>query len=371
MSIQQHLASRVSHIDASGIRKVFDLAAKLDDPVNLSIGQPDFDVAEPAKQAAIDAIRQGHNGYTVTQGIPALREALQARTDQAYQHDDRQVLVTSGTSGGLLLAILCLVEQGDEVVLFDPCFVMYKHLVTMAGGTSVFVDTYPDFRIDVDKVDHACTDRTKCIVVNSPANPTGAVAPPDVLRDLADLARRRNIVLISDEVYRSFTYDQPFHSMAEFHETCLVLDGFSKAYGMTGWRLGYAHGPGRLIQEMAKLQQFSFVCAPSMVQHAGVAALELDLTRQLAQYRHKRDLVVEGLDGRYDLVTPAGAFYAFPRAPWGTATEFVSHAIRNNLLIIPGNVFSERDTHFRISYAASDDTIRRGTDLLLRLADPP
>ena len=140
---------------------------------------------------------------------------------------------------------------------------------------------------------------------------------------------------------------------------------------MTGWRLGYAHGPARLIQEMAKLQQFSFVCAPSLVQYAGVVALDQDLTAQVEAYRRKRDRVVEALDGLYDLARPEGAFYAFPRAPWGTATEFVAEAIRRNLLIIPGNVFSRRDTHFRISYAVDDRTLDRGLGVLRELAEAP
>jgi aspartate aminotransferase/aminotransferase len=151
----------------------------------------------------------------------------------------------------------------------------------------------------------------------------------------------------------------------------LVVDGFSKAHGMTGWRLGFAHGPSRLIQEMAKLQQFSFVCAPSMVQYAGVVALDQDLTAQTDAYRRKRDAVVSALEDVFDLPRPEGAFYAFPRAPWGTASEFVAEAIKKHLLIIPGNVFSRRDTHFRISYAVDDATLTRGLEVLRRLASSP
>ena len=245
---------------------------------------------------------------------------------------------------------------------------MYRHLATLAGGVSVLVDTYPDFRLDATKVEAVLTERTKCVVVNTPVNPTGIVATADELRALAELCRERGILLISDEVYRSFCYDHPFASPASWNEDVLVVDGFSKTYGMTGWRLGYAHGPSRLIQEMAKLQQFSFVCAPSMAQHAGVAALDQDLTAQIDAYRRKRDMVVAALKDDYDLPCSEGAFYAFPRAPWGTGSEFVAEAIRRNLLIIPGNVFSRRDTHFRISYAVDDATLRRGLDLLRQLA---
>ena len=150
-----------------------------------------------------------------------------------------------------------------------------------------------------------------------------------------------------------------------------MVDGFSKSHGMTGWRLGYAHGPGRLIQEMAKLQQFSYVCAPSIVQKAGVVALDQDLTPHVDAYRHKRDAVLGALGDLYEIASPSGAFYAFPRAPWGTATEFVAEAIRRSLLIIPGNVFSRRDTHFRISYAVDDATLARGLEVLKGIAQDP
>ena len=212
------------------------------------------------------------------------------------------------------------------------------------------------------------TGRTKCVIVNSPANPTGVVASADEMKALADLCKERGVLLISDEVYRAFCYDRPFATPAKWNEDVLVVDGFSKAHGMTGWRLGFAHGPSGLIQEMAKLQQFSFVCAPSMVQHAGVVALDQDLSSQVEAYRRKRNLVVDALAGLYDLALPEGAFYAFPRAPWWTGTEFVAKGIKHNLMTIPGNVFSRRDSHFRISYAVDDTTLRRGLDVLRSIA---
>jgi aspartate aminotransferase/aminotransferase len=188
------------------------------------------------------------------------------------------------------------------------------------------------------------------------------------LRDLAALAAKHGVLLISDEIYRIFCYDGPFHSAAEFNEHVLVVDGFSKSHGMTGWRLGFAHGPRRLIEEMNKLQQFTFVCAPSMVQHAGVVALDVDVRPYVELYRNKRDMIYEGLKDRYDLGKPGGAFYLFPRAPRGSGTNFVQEAIAQGLLAIPGNVFSNRDTHFRLSYAADERTLQRGVEILRRLA---
>lgn len=368
--MQEHwIADKMREIEVSGIRKVFDLAAHLKDPVNLSIGQPHFEVPAAIQKAAHAAIDQGKNAYTVTQGIAELRAKIVANIRQRFPgHSDREVLITSGTSGGLVLALSCTLNPGDEVIVFDPYFVMYPHFITLAGGKTVLIDTYPDFRIDLDRVKAALTPRTKAIIVNSPANPTGVVYDRETLNKLAQLAAKNKVLLLSDEVYQAFCYDQPFASPAEFNEDVLVFDGFSKAYGMTGWRLGFAHGPRRLIEEMTKLQQFTYVCAPSIVQYAGVAALDVDISPYVADYKHKRDLLVAGLKDRFELVKPGGAFYLFPKAPWGTGGEFVGEAIRNNLLIIPGGTFSKRDTHFRISYAAADRTLERGIEILNRIA---
>lgn len=362
------IAHRMAGIELSGIRKVFELGRSLADPIDLSIGQPDFDVPGPVKAAAHAAIDRGDNGYTVTQGIPQLRNVILADVQRQYPAHDRGLVVTSGSSGGLLLAMLAAVNPGDEVIVFDPYFVIYPHIVTLAGGTPVFIDTYPDFALDVDRVRNAITPRTKAILVNSPANPTGRVAPLDELRDLAHLAAERNVLLISDEIYRPFCHETPFHSPAEFNDRVLVIDGFAKSHAMTGWRLGFAHGPRRLIEEMTKLQQFSYVCAPSIVQHAGVVAWTQDTSAHVSEYRKKRDLMYTGLKDHYDLPPPGGAFYLFPTAPRPTGTAFVEEAVRNGVLVIPGGVFSRRDTHFRLSYAATDRTLHRGVEALQKLA---
>jgi aspartate aminotransferase/aminotransferase len=245
---------------------------------------------------------------------------------------------------------------------------MYKHLTTLTGGKIVQVDTYPDFRIDLDKVRDALTPRTKVILCNSPSNPTGHVMSAAEVRGLAELAKERNIALISDEIYRSFCYDAPFESPAKWNDRTLVIDGFSKSHSMTGHRLGWAHGPEEIIQQMIKLQQFTFVCAPHPVQYGGVVACDYDVSDRVAGYKRKRDYMIGALKNDYELHGAGGAFYLFPKAPWGTGTEFVAKAIENDLLIIPGNVFSSRDTHFRISYAAEDRTLERGVEVLKRLA---
>jgi aspartate aminotransferase/aminotransferase len=365
------IAERMNLLDASGIRKVFDLAAKLEDPINLSIGQPDFDVPEPVKAAACEAIRTGQNRYTQTQGLAELRSALAERCAAEFGWSDaaeRPYLVTSGVSGALVLAILTCVNPGDEVILADPYFVMYSHLVHLAGGVPVLVDTYPDFTPDAGKFAEAITDKTRMMLVNSPGNPTGRVYSAEQLQALADLAAEHELLVASDEIYDEFCYDQPFVSMASLYENTLLMRGFSKSYAMTGWRIGWCTGPGPILEKMTMLQQYSFVCAPSMAQVAAVEALDQDMSDFVEQYRRKRDMVQSALGDSFGLIRPGGAFYAFVPAPSGDATEFVSKAIESNVLVIPGNVFSARDTHFRLSYATSDEKLAQGLEILRSLA---
>jgi aspartate/methionine/tyrosine aminotransferase len=363
------IADRTKAFDSSGIRKVFDLAAKMKDPINLSIGQPDFDVPDEVQAACIEAIQHKKNGYALTQGMPVLREKLQQQIDAEYKHSNRKVFVTSGTSGGLVLTLMSLVNPGDEVIVFDPYFVMYEPLVSLVGGKPVVLDTYPDFRIDLNKVKEAITPRTKLVILNSPGNPTGVVATAEECAGLAKLCAEKNVALISDEIYRKFCYDGPFASPATDNENTIVIDGFSKSHAMTGWRLGFVHGPAEVIDTMIKLQQYTFVCAPQPVQWAGAVAMDVDTQPFIDAYRQKRDRIVAGLSDLYELAVPGGAFYVFPKAPGNMlGTDFVAKAIENRLLIIPGNIFSKRNSHFRISYAAEDRTIDRGIEVLRKLA---
>src|SRR5271155_133370 len=238
------LSRRALAVDASGIRKVFDLAAKMVDPINFSIGLPDFDVPEVAKDAAVEAIRTGNNRYTQTQGIAPLRERLRKDLTAEIGRDVGEVLITSGVSGGLLLAILATIDPGDEAIFLDPYFVMYKHLLTMVGGKPVVVDSYPDFRFHPERVEKAITPHTKLLILNSPSNPTGIVMTEAEVKAAVDIARKRNLLIISDEIYEPFLYDMPrgLPTPAKLHDCTLVLRGFSKSHGMTGWRLGYAAG---------------------------------------------------------------------------------------------------------------------------------
>jgi len=366
------LADRTAKIDASGIRKVFALGASLEDPVNFSIGQPDFDVPDELKEEAIRAIQAGQNSYSQTAGDVVLNRRIAERVSNEYGWDDPSVLVVSGVSGGLLLAFMALVNPGDEVIIPDPYFVMYKHLVNLLGGKCVFVDSYPDFELPVDRIAEAITDKTKMIILNSPCNPTGKVYSANQVKAMAEIAGEKDVLVMTDEIYEKFCYDGACPSIAKYYEKSLVLHGFSKSHGMTGWRLGYvaAHPCLRdVIEEMTKIQQYTFVCAPTPFQQAALAALDYDVSDLVDGYRRKRDLLYDGLSDKFEVVKPGGAFYAFIKAPGDTgATEFVERAIANNVLIIPGNVFSETDTHFRISYATTDEKIREGVEILRNLA---
>jgi aspartate aminotransferase/aminotransferase len=370
-SPSDYISSRALGVDASGIRKVFDLAAKMKDPINFSIGLPDFDVPELAKTAAIESIQRGENRYTPTQGIAPLRDRIRKDLTAEIGRDVGEVLITSGVSGGLFLAILATINPGDEAVFLDPYFVMYKHLLTMAGGKPVVVDSYPDFRFYADRVEKAITPKTKLLILNSPANPTGAVMSASEVQAAVEVARKHDLLIVSDEIYEPFLYDigsGGLPSPAKLYDKTLILRGFSKSHAMTGWRLGYATGCDPIVQQMAKLQQYTYVCAPSPFQYAALTALDISMTQAAAAYRAKRDLVFDKLSRKFEVVKPQGAFYIFPQAPKGaTATEFVKRSIENNVLIIPGNVFSERDTHFRISYAVTDDRLAQGCDILCSL----
>lgn len=394
MGVDRHIASRARKIDASGIRRVFDLGAKLKDPNNLSIGQPDFPVPESVKDAAVRAIMSDRNGYTQTGGIPELRARIttELASDLGWDvsgpvagtGDHAAMLVTSGTSGGLMLAFLSLLEPGDEVIVPDPYFVAYPHLATMCGATAVKCDTYPDFKMTAARVAPLITARTKIVLVCSPGNPTGVVMSSEEQRELLELCRSRDVLLISDEIYDLFCFDEsrterdvagktrcPSAARAPgAWEHVLVVRGFGKTYGVTGWRMGYVAGPRAIVDQIAKMQQYSYVCAPSPAQWGCVEALDQDMSGVVRDYQARRDLVVSRLSEVTEVALPGGAFYAFPRVPERlgiSATQFVERCIERNTLVIPGSAFSTRDTHFRLSFATTRTQLERGLDVLVDL----
>lgn len=371
MTGQQFVAQHIRAIGSSGIRRIFDLGATMKNPINLSIGQPDYHVPANVKEAMIRAIRGDETGYTLTRGLPELRERISGALEDEFDWRP-DLFITSGVSGGLLLALMACISPGDEVLLADPYFVSYKHLISLVGGTPVLVDLYDDFQLHPERFAAAVTDKTKLVLIGSPGNPTGVVFHEEDIRRVCELARKHDLLVVSDEIYCTLAYDGASPSPVRFvPERTLLLRGFSKSHAMTGLRIGFAAGPSDVINQMAKLQQFTFVCAPHPVQRGAITAMDTDMSEQVSLYRAKRDLVCSELEGVFDFTRPCGGFYIFPKAPAGfpSATAFVDEAIGRNVLIIAGEVFSERDTHFRISYAAPDDKIREGCAILRSLAD--
>ena len=362
------ISDRLGNIKPSGVRRIFDLARQMKDPINLSIGEPDFDIPEPLKEEGIEWIRKGFNKYTPTQGIPELREKIASHLKNKRIHFE-EVMVTAGVTGGLLLASLALINPGDEIIIPDPYFVMYEYQVLLMGGVPVFVDTYPDFRLKEEEFARKISKKTKFILINSPNNPTGAIYPKEDLMMVVRIARERDLLILSDDIYDNFVFDGPScPCIGQLYEKTLTFGGFSKGWAMTGWRLGYAAGPREILQQMITLQQYTFSSMNSFAQKAAVKALDFNVEDYIQRYKKKRDLIYEGLKGKFHVQKPQGAFYIFPEVPGKNGDAFVERAIQNNLFVVPGSVFSKRNTHVRISFAASEETLLKGIEVLNRIS---
>ncbi|MCB9850942.1 MAG: aminotransferase class I/II-fold pyridoxal phosphate-dependent enzyme [Phycisphaerales bacterium] len=375
MDPQRFIADRIASLSASGIRRIFDLAATMKDPIDFSMGQPDFPVPDAIKTAAADAIAANRNGYTVTHGLPELRAriAQSLHTEFGWPVDDpaRMNFVACGVSGALTLVMLACCNPGDEVIIPDPYFVSYPHLVTLASGKAVAVDTAPDYVYDPEKLSAAITPRTKAIVIASPSNPTGVVYSADQVKAVCEIATKHDLLIISDEIYNLLSFDGVPASPATIApERTLLLRGFGKSYGVTGWRMAYVSGPAAIVGEMAKLQQYTFVCAPHPLQAACVAAFDIDMSEIVETYREKCALGANILREKFEFPHPGGGFYYYCRAPknYASGSEFVEAAIKRNVLTVPGSAFSKHDTHFRISYAVPNEKLRAGCEILCELA---
>lgn len=371
MKLLMNISDRVKNVRASGIRKVFDRAARLDEPINLSIGQPSFDVPDSVKKEATRAMEEGKNQYTGTRGVPELRDRIRKDLRERTGSEPDSTMVTAGVSGGLFLALLALVDRGDHVLVPDPYFVSYKQLSHLIDAKPDTIETYPDFKLTPEQLEANMTSKTSCLLFNNPVNPTGMAYQEEEVKEIAEVCRAHDLSIISDEIYSQFVYDHEHYSMlSEAPERSVVLEGFSKTYGMPGWRVGWACGPEEVIDQMVTLQQFSFVCAHTPSQHACKTALGVDMEKQISAYRNRRDLLCSELDDRYQVVKPGGAFYLFPEVPGKLSGEqFVEKALDRGLMIVPGSVFSEVDSHFRISYAVEREELERGIEELNVLAE--
>jgi aspartate aminotransferase len=362
----------------SVLAKAKALEAQGREIIHLEIGEPDFDTPSHIVEAGCRALRDGHTHYTPTAGIPELREAIAADValSRGIEVDPAQVVVTPGGKPIMFFTILALVEEGDEVLVPNPSFPIYESMVNFVGGRPIFVPLRQEneFRFDLDELRAGLSERTKMVILNSPANPTGGVLTPEDIEGLADILRERpDVFVLSDEIYSRMLYDSPFASIASEpdlgpDERSIILDGFSKTYAMTGWRLGYGVMPEPLAEQITKLQVNSNSCTNAATQHAGLEALagpQDGVDAMLAEFRARRDLIVAGLNELpgVDCIIPKGAFYAFPRiADTGYAADALADLLLEEagVACLAGTAFGKYgEGHLRLSYANSRHNIAR------------
>lgn len=366
-------STRVEEISISGIREVFEAAGE--DAINLGLGQPDFPTPEHAREAAVEAIEDGKaDAYTSNKGIRPLREAIAAKheRDQGIDVDPERIIATAGGSEALHLALEAHVDAGQEVLIPDPGFVSYDALTRLAGGTPVPVPVREDLTIDPAAIEDAITDDTAAFVVNSPSNPTGAVASHADVREFARIADEYDVVCLSDEVYEYTIFEGDHHSPAEYAETdsVVVINAASKLYSMTGWRLGWVTASNRRIERMLRVHQYVQACASAPAQYAAEAALTgpQDIVDEMtASFKRRRDILLEGLeDAGIECPTPRGAFYAMPNVPDG----FVEECLDRGVIVVPGRAFGDNgEGYARISYATDEENLRQALEIMSKAAD--
>lgn len=365
----QMLSSRAMELKPSGIRKFFDILEEMQDVVSLTVGQPDFDTPWHIREAGIRSLEEGRTYYTSNSGTVELRREISAYQKRRFglEYDPKnEIIVTVGGSEAIDLALRAVVNIGDEVIVPEPCFVCYSPLVTLAGGAPVTINLRAenDFRLTAAELEAAITPKTKAVVLAFPNNPTGAVLDGNDLENLAEVIRRHNILVISDEIYAELTYGERHVSIASLdgmRERTIIAAGFSKSYAMTGWRLGYTLAPPEITSQMLKIHQFAIMCAPTASQFAAVEAVrngDEDIEFMKAEYDGRRRFVVSGLhDMGIECFVPRGAFYVFPDiSGFGmTSEEFCGRLLREkHVAIVPGTAFGECGEGFaRISYAYS------------------
>lgn len=371
---ERALAQRVRAVPPSGIRRFFDIAATMQDVISLGVGEPDFDTPRQVVEAGVEALREGRTHYSSNYGTIELRRALADHLERRYgvRYDPQsEILITVGASEAVDLALRATCDPGDEVVLHEPSYVAYVPAVVFAGGVVRHVPTRfeDDFALDPAAVEAAITPRTKAMFLGYPANPTGAVLDDAIQDELAAIAERHDLLVYSDEIYDRLAYGtyrhRPFSSLPGMRERTILMGGFSKAYAMTGWRVGWLCAPAHLLEGIVKVHQYGIMSAPTMAQDAALVALtegEADVERMVAEYDRRRRLLVDGLN-RIGLPTfePRGAFYAFPKitSTGLTSDEFTERLIREErVAVVPGNAFGPSgEGHVRMCYATAYEQI--------------
>ena len=376
------ISERARRLPPSGIRKFFDLIQSMDNVISLGVGEPDFPTPWRIREAAIYALERGLTHYTSNYGLPELRdgiaEYLGERYGVSYSPED-EVLVTVGVSEGLDLAMRAVLDPGDEVIVPEPAYVSYVPCVILAGGVPVPVATVAEngFRVSAAEIESKITDKTKALMLNFPNNPTGAVMDRAGLAEVAEFARRRDLLVISDEVYDRLVYDHVhtcFASLPGMRERTILLGGFSKDFAMTGWRVGYAAAPRPVLEAMMKVHQYTMLCAPTPSQAAALEALTLEdeeVDAMVTEYDHRRRLVVKGLnDIGLACFEPRGAFYAFPSiaATGLSSDEFTERLLKQEqVAVVPGSAFGDAgEGYVRCCYAVSKLEIDEALDRMAR-----
>jgi aminotransferase len=362
-------SQRVDQLAPSGIRKFFDLLASIDGVISLGVGEPDFATPWHISEQAIYSLERGYTMYTSNLGMPELRQELSRYLKDNYNlayDPDGELLITVGVSEGLDLVMRALLNQGDEVIMPDPCYVSYGPCVTLAGGTPVMVPTNQknDFEVSAADIEARVTDKTKAILIGYPANPTGAVMPRAKLQQIAEVAQRHHLLVISDEIYAKLVYGVKhtcFATLPGMKESTVLLGGFSKAYAMTGWRIGYAASSRDIIAAMTKIHQYTLMCAPTMAQVAAIEALragEPSALEMVEEYNRRRQVIVKGLNNiGLPCFEPKGAFYAFPsiKGTGMTSEEFAEKLlVEEKVAVVPGPAFGQcGEGYVRCCYATS------------------
>ena len=362
-------SKRVNQISLSGIRKMFELVGE--DSINLGLGEPDFDTPIHIREAAKEALDEGLTHYTANKGILMLREAISDKLekDNSISVSPESIIVTVGASEALHLALQALIDPGDEVLIPDPGFVSYDASVKLSGGKSIPVrlKEEDEFRMTPDVVQEMVTEKTKALIMNSPANPTGSVMKKEDIKGIAEIADDNDMAIISDEIYEKIIYEEKHYSPATYSENSIVINGFSKSYAMTGFRIGYVAARHDIIEEMLKVHQYNTACASSISQAAGLAALmgpQDSIQTMVKEFKRRRDLIVNRLRNMdIDCIEPKGAFYVFPKIKYAEA--FIGQALSKDVILVPGSscgIYCH--DHVRMSYANSYEKIEAAMDRL-------
>lgn len=375
------IGDRVREIKPSGIRKFFDIANEMEDVISLSVGEPDFNTPWHIRQKAVETLEKGKTRYTPNRGFIALREEISNFINRSYQveyNPQTDILVTVGGSEAIDLCVRSLINPGDEVLIPQPSFVCYVPITQMAGGVPVIIETKAEscFKLTAEALEEKITDKTKLLVLPYPNNPTGAVMREDELKSIAEVVKKHNLFVLSDEIYSELTYGDKSHvcfsAIDGMKERCVVVNGLSKSHSMTGWRIGYAAGPKEIISMMTKLHQFAIMSAPTMSQYAAIEALkngEEDIQDMRQQYDMRRRLIVSELNKMgLPCFEPEGAFYVFPsvKATGMSSMEFSEKLIYSKrVAVVPGDAFGDcGEGYLRISYSYS---IKHITEALTRI----